>query len=173
MDARMKSESRGVFYDVKGMSAVFEEISNSSYEVRFAVEDFPLDEKALSFYEDGLVRLVKNPRFGILVDLGHMNMRLQKENSDFKGMSISQYLSGVPLRIIEVHIHDNMGDKDSHGHLGFGNLDFSEVANALETVGFEGVSTIEIAPSFHGSTPEQSKPLAKESLETWRGLWEP
>jgi hypothetical protein len=45
------------------------------------------------------------------------------------------------------------------------------VVDALETIGFNGISTIEIAPSFHDKTPAESKPMAKQSLEIWRDLW--
>ena len=171
-DAKRKSDSRGTFYDVPPMLPVFDEIARTTEQVRFAVEDFPLDEKARSFYSADLAPLMGNPRFGILVDLGHMNMRLKRQDSSFMGLGPSEYLSGIPLPIVELHIHDNHGAKDSHGHLGFGNLDFAAVTNALKSVGFEGVSTIEIAPSFHNSTPKLSKPLAKTSLDTWTSLWE-
>lgn len=64
-----------------------------------------------------------------------------------------------------------MGDRDSRGHLGFGNLPFEEVAAGLKAIGFDGISTIEIAPSFHGSTPAASRPHARDSLARWRGLF--
>jgi sugar phosphate isomerase/epimerase len=87
-------------------------------------------------------------------------------------MSVADYIGRLPLPIVEVHLHDNNGQKDEHGHFGLGNIDFGEVAAALKSVGFDGVSTIEIAPSFHGSTPAESKPRARESLERWKAIWE-
>jgi sugar phosphate isomerase/epimerase len=172
VDPLMKTDSRGSFYDVPSLITPLEELSRLSDRVLFAIEDFPLDTDAVSFYEESLAGLLANPNYGILVDVGHMNFRRQRDNSGFKGMSPLEYLSRIPLPIIEAHIHDNMGDKDSHGHFGFGNVDFPAVARALKEVGFDGISTIEIAPSFHGSTPTQSKPFARQSLDIWRSLWE-
>ncbi len=172
VDALMRTESRGSFYDVKAMAPVLEEVGRLPGEVAFGIEDFPLDQEALSCYRQDLAPLLANPKYGILVDIGHLNLRCTREGSAFRGMSPQEYLSRIPLRIVEAHIHDNLGEKDSHGHFGFGNLDFPRIAEALKAVGFDGISTIEIAPSFHGSTPQESKPLARQSLEIWRGLWE-
>ncbi|MFC1452144.1 hypothetical protein ACFLSJ_02215 [Verrucomicrobiota bacterium] len=36
--------------------------------------------------------------------------------------------------------------------------------------GFEGFCTIEIAPTFHGRTPQESKEDAMQSPEHWRSL---
>lgn len=172
MDALKTTDSRGTLFDAAGMAPVLREVGRVLDGVPFAIEDFPLDDKAVSFYEAEFVELMRNPNYGILVDIGHMNMRCTREGSAFKGMTPLQYLSRIPLPIIEIHVHDNVGDKDSHGHLGFGNVAFPDVAEALKQIGFGGISTIEIAPSFHGSTPRESKPYAKESLDIWRSLWE-
>jgi sugar phosphate isomerase/epimerase len=90
----------------------------------------------------------------------------------FEGVSVAEYLQRVPLPVVEVHLHDNNGERDEHGPFGLGNVDFDEVGEALKAIDFAGVSTIEIAPSFHGSTPADSKPHARASLATWRAIWE-
>lgn len=172
-DAQMLMESRGMLYDAAGMAATLSGILDISAgtELKIAVEDFPLDRAALDFYRDDLAPVLDHPWYGILVDVGHLNMRVRQEGY-FEGQSPEEYIAAVPLPIVEVHIHDNNGAKDEHGHIGLGNCDFAAVAAALKQVGFQGVSTIEIAPSFHGSTPAESKPDAKASLETWKALWE-
>ena len=86
----------------------------------------------------------------------------------FSALTPSEYLARLPVPLIEVHVHDNAGDQDSHSPLGSGNIPFEAVAQGLHGIGFDGVSTIEIAPSFHGSSPEESRPRAKDSLEQWR-----
>jgi sugar phosphate isomerase/epimerase len=171
VDALMRSDSRGRFYDVQSMVPVMLEVGQNMGSVCFAVEDFPLDSQALSYYQNDLSPLIDHPNYGILVDVGHLNLRCNDRCSSFYGMDVLEYLSGVPLPIIEVHLHDNLGTRDNHGHFGFGNINFSEVVDALETIGFNGISTVEIAPSFHDKTPAESKPMAKQSLEIWRDLW--
>jgi sugar phosphate isomerase/epimerase len=99
-----------------------------------------------------------------------MNLRMAQE--DYFATDVGDYISRLPLPIIEVHVHDNRGDRDSHEPLGAGDTPFPAVAGALMAVGFDGVSTIEIAPSFHGSTPGASKPHLQRTLETWRGMLE-
>ena len=168
-DPAMMSDSRGTFYDVKKMSTLLAEIQACSHdtELRFAIEDFPLDGLAIDHYQDELNPLLDYSRFGVLIDIGHMNLRIRHDDY-FRRYTLEEYLSCIPLPIIEVHVHDNAGEKDSHGHIGFGSINFAAAARGLRGAGFEGISTIEIAPSFHGSTPEESKPLAKESLSQWR-----
>jgi sugar phosphate isomerase/epimerase len=172
-DAMMRFEPRGGFYDTGGMVPVLRDIveMTEGADLRVAIEDFPLDGSAMAFYRDGLAPLLECPRHGILIDVGHLNMRLTG-GGYFAGMSVEDYVRAVPLPVVEVHLHDNNGQKDEHGHFGLGNIDFGEISEALKSVGFDGVSTIEIAPSFHGSTPAESKPRAKESLERWKAVWE-
>ncbi len=172
-DPVMTFEPRGGFYDTTRMVPLLRDIVEMSEgtQLHVAIEDFPLDDSAVDFYRQDLEPLLECPRYGILIDVGHLNIRLTG-GGHFEGMSVAGYIEGLPLPIAEVHLHDNNGQKDEHGHFGLGRIDFTEIAEALRSVGFDGVSTIEIAPSFHGSTPAESKPRAKESLERWRAIWE-
>ncbi|MBM3499926.1 MAG: sugar phosphate isomerase/epimerase [Armatimonadetes bacterium] len=139
--------------------------------VRVGIEDLPLDARALDTYRADLGPLVETGRYGMLLDVGHLNLR-RRQWPYFRGLSVAEYVERIPVPIIEAHLHDNNGQADQHGHFGFGDLDFGSVAEALKAVGFEGVSTIEIAPSFHDSSPPESKPHARASLEQWKQLWE-
>jgi sugar phosphate isomerase/epimerase len=172
-DPVMTFDPRGGFYDTARMVSLLRDLIELSdgTGLRVAIEDFPLDVSAVDFYRQDLGPLLECPRYGILIDVGHLNMRLTG-GGYFEGMSVADYIGRLPLPIVEVHLHDNNGQKDEHGHFGLGNIDFGEVAAALKSVGFDGVSTIEIAPSFHGSTPAESKPRARESLERWKAIWE-
>ncbi|HUT36304.1 MAG TPA: sugar phosphate isomerase/epimerase [Planctomycetota bacterium] len=173
MDAAMTADSCGHFYDGQKMAHFLAEIEDATdgTPLRFGVEDFPLDRLALDRYRDDLGPLLDCPRYGTLIDLGHLNLRVRQADY-FRSMTPADYIRRVPLPIIEVHVHDNKGERDSHGPIGFGTVAFAEIAAALREVGFDGISTIEIAPSFHGSTPAASKPRASESLQAWRALWE-
>lgn len=169
MDAAMAADSRGYFYDAARMARLLVEIDSATRGagVVFGVEDFPLDPAALEFYRGGLGPALPLERLGTLVDLGHANIR-RSRGGYFKGIGPAEQISRLPLPVIEVHVHDNAGDRDAHAPLGDGSLPVDEAARGLAAAGFDGVSTIEIAPGFHGSTPAESKPRARESLERWR-----
>jgi len=171
-DAAMVTDSRGTFHDPARMAPFLGAILDATEgtEVRVGIEDFPLDEAALDHYRADLEPLLASPRYGMLIDVGHMNMR-RTSVPYFDGLSVADYFAAAPLPVIEVHLHDNDGLSDQHAHFGFGNIEFGEVAAALDEIGFDGVSTIEIAPGFFGMDREEAKPHARESLRRWRELW--
>jgi sugar phosphate isomerase/epimerase len=138
--------------------------------LKFAVEDFPLDNLAIDYYSRDLRPLLDCSRYGILVDIGHMNLRRTGE-AYFRAFTVGQYIERIPRPIFEVHVHDNNGRQDEHKPLGEGNIDFAAIAAALKAIGFDGVSTIETAPSLHGRTPADDLPTVQPSLEQWRGYW--
>jgi len=171
-DAAMTTDSRGTFHDAARMAPFLGAILDATEgtEVRVGVEDFPLDDAALDFYRADLEPLLASPRYGMLIDVGHMNMRLT-DVEYFDGVGVRDYFANAPLPVVEVHLHDNDGHSDQHAYFGFGNIEFGEVAAALDEIGFDGVSTIEIAPGFFGMDREEAKPHARESLRRWRELW--
>lgn len=173
-DAAMTTDSRATFHDAARMAPFLGAVLDATdgTEVRVGVEDFPLDEAAVDFYRADLEPLLASARYGMLIDVGHMNMRLTG-GGYFEGMSVGDYFAAAPLPVVEVHLHDNDGLTDQHAYLGFGNIEFGEVAAALDEIGFDGVSTIEIAPGFYGMDREEAKPHARESLRRWRELWPP
>ena len=168
-DAAMTSDSRGTFFDWPRMNPLLEHVEQAAcrHDFRFGLEDFPLDAAALESYGDAIAPAVReSPRWGMLMDLGHLNLRLHQQPY-FQSLSPAEYVSRVPLPIIEVHVHDNDGTRDAHGPIGLGNTPFVEIAGALRTVGFGGVSTVEIAPAFYNATPADEKPLARTTLQRW------
>jgi sugar phosphate isomerase/epimerase len=115
--------------------------------------------------------VLADDRFGMLIDLGHLNLRRHKE-AYFGRLTAIQYILRAPLPIIEVHIHDNTGERDSHQALGEGNLALDDVIYGLHKAGFDGVSTVELVPAFHDSNSAVALPKVRESLELWRTTWE-
>lgn len=173
MDEAWKWDSRGQFHDTRRMVDLLKRIDGIGRDTHllFGVEDFPLDEECVDFCRTDLSEILDSPRYGTLIDIGHMNIRLATDEY-FRSMTPRDYVARVPLPIIEIHVHDNPGDKDSHQAIGQGNIDFGAVAEGLKRVGFEGVSTIEVAPALHGAPIQESKPRAVETLQQWRGIWE-
>lgn len=171
MDSCMREDSRGRLHHAKRISTALtrlQELTDGTG-VRLAVEDFPLDSLAINQFATDLDGVYEHPRTGILVDVGHMHIRMNKSEY-FGGMSVSEYFRRLPVPLVEVHLHDNCGERDQHAHFGFGSVRFPEIADALVEIGFDGVCTIEIAPGFHGRAPDESKPDAIRSLESWQRL---
>ena len=171
-DAAHTQTAGGTSYDMKKMQPVLADVADQTRDtdVLFGVEDFPLDSSALEHYHAGLEPFLDNPRFGTLIDLGHLNLRLHSVEH-FNARTPEEHLAAVPVPIIEIHVHDNNGRRDSHAHIGFGNGDFEAMARGLHAVGFDGVSTIEICPIFHDSTPAEARPRVRETLDRWRAIW--
>lgn len=168
-DAAMETTSRGMFYDMATMAPVLRTVAETAPGLRFGVEDFPLDAAAVDAYAEHLRPLLALDGFGMLVDLGHLNLR-RHMHPYFQAGDAAGYIRNVAAPIHEVHVHDNDGARDLHQHPGAGNADLAGAARGLREVGFDGVCTIEVAPSFHGATPAESRPALRGSLQAWRAL---
>lgn len=93
-----------------------------------------------------LIDRIGRKDFGILLDLGHMNLNWLRGE-----LPVDEYIYSLPLEIFELHIHDNDGEKDLHQPLGMGSLDLKTVAKALKRRKFDGVATLEIgSPNIAG-----------------------
>ncbi len=141
-------------------------------QVRVGVEDFPINADAMAAFADDLAPITGDPRWGILIDIGHMHIRLSGEGY-FAGMTVGEHLAQVPLEIIELHVHDNDGQADQHAPIGVGTVNFAQVAAAVCDAGFDGISTSEIVPRGQGvGSLKEAMPLARRSLECWRQVLE-
>lgn len=126
-----------------------------------AVEDFGLTELELSQIQ----HLKKQPRFGFLVDIGHMFIRMRGQRDQTKTLfahsDIESPIKQAPtwedfkyafltkeFPIFEMHLHNNDGTRDIHLFLEDGEMDISAVAKALRAIDYQGVLTIESAPGY-------------------------
>lgn len=128
---------------------------------KVAVEDFGLnaDER------EQIAHLKSDPRFGYLVDIGHLFIRLQGRNQSGKTLfthapdehpvceapDSSVFKAAFESKehpIFEMHLHNNDGVDDLHWFLEQGSMDVPAVAKALKEMGFGGVLTVESAPGF-------------------------
>ncbi len=173
-DATKGKEPRGTLYDTSEMVPFIRDLldETAGSGTLVGIEDFPLTREAADFYGDDLAPVIDDPRFGMLIDVGHMNMHLSSERH-YAGMTVAEYFRMLPLPVIELHLHDNNGHRDQHGWFGMGTLDFGAVAAAAAEIGFSGVSTIEIAPFMHESNPADDRPHARTTLDEWKALWPP
>ena len=126
LDPRCGIDAKGEFFDAQRMVSLLEHVRDRSERTgtQFGLEDFPIDDCALDRNREALGAVLDCPRFGALIDLGHMNLRLS-DNPHFREKGVEGYLSGVPVPIFELHVHDNYADGDRHMPPGQGNLDVS------------------------------------------------
>jgi sugar phosphate isomerase/epimerase len=81
--------------------------------LRIAVENvFDEDPEALAL----LIDRVASPSFGFCFDTGHFNL--------FSTVAMETWFASLGRHLLEVHLHDNLGEEDSHWALGRGNVDF-------------------------------------------------
>ena len=116
--------------------------------------NFPLasTESILKLIED-----IGSPHLKLCFDTGHANVT---------GESIGNSVRAAGKNLKIVHVHDNMGDKDSHLPPYEGTVDFGEFVEALYDIGFDGVMNLETSPQklpgFDNMTPEQ---ITEKELE--------
>ncbi|MCL5773391.1 MAG: sugar phosphate isomerase/epimerase [Firmicutes bacterium] len=77
-----------------------------------------------------LLREINSPNAKITFDISHANME--------KDSRIERFIELMPSEMIQMHLSDNMGEKDSHFPLGHGNIDFKTHIKALVNNGFCG-----------------------------------
>ena len=172
-DAPWKEITKGVFrIDPTSILGVFEKVLDLTRGsgIRVVLEDCPLDDdEARQFV--GWTE--KYPDWGILVDLGHMNMRLREPKHDVQPLkpgAVEEFLRGIPAPILELHVHSNDGSEDDHLPPYMGNTDLASAAHTLKQIGFSGVSTIEFGRAWCNGDQSEALVAAPRSLEYWKGL---
>lgn len=130
-----------------------------------ACEDTPLHQKTLDRY----LRILKpGDRFGMLLDVGHMNLRQHKmelyEPEDF-----IKAIERIPLPIMEIHLHDNRGRKDDHMFMGWGCLPLDAVVTGLKQKKFDGFVTVEVVQQDWSA--EKAFQYAQETRDAFLNCW--
>jgi len=83
-----------------------------------------------------LAEAIGSASFGLCFDTGHFNL--------FSTIPLQEWLSIVSPYLLELHIHDNDGTRDSHMPPGEGVVDFKALFDGLETLGADGfIVTVE------------------------------
>ena len=128
----------------KYVDYVLENVPNCSV----GLEDYCLNDNEKQDVE----RFKSEPRFGHLVDIGHLHLRLT-EAASAKGRvpvydEYLSYMRGLEFPVLEMHLHNNDGKKDQHQFLTCGSLSIPDMARMITEIGFDGVLTIESAPGY-------------------------
>ena len=151
---------------------------------KIALEDFGLTEAERAQIE----HLKGNPRFGYLIDIGHMYVRLcggngsgnplftnfPDECSSSEKPGYEEFLRAFLSKefpVFEIHLSNNNGVDDQHYFIEDGPLDIPAVARVLKTLGFDGVVTNESAPGYtFECEAEESDRRIIAGLEYWKTL---
>lgn len=170
--AKIKTDN-GVEYQTEAMVGVVAEMLRISDGAGFrvGVEDWPLNAEQLREAQE----LRVCPHYGMLIDLGHLNMRVRKSLNDFDSPfpieTAKAHLDAMQLPVNELHIHNNDGQRDLHAPPTVGTEDLTAVAGLLKAKGVKCISTIELVPAWCGLTDEQGMFAAREALGFWREVF--
>ena len=121
------------------------------HSVQIAVENLPEPFPFLMKNVEDFSRFYKDFQedLGLTFDIGHANMNKQ----------IIAFVTRFSSRIIHIHAHDNEGNQDSHLGIGYGNISWKEVAEAIKKSKYQGTIILE------------SVDHVGESLQTLRKLF--
>lgn len=153
-------------------------------DAKIALEDFGLNER-----ECEQIEYLKNePRFGYLLDMGHMIIRMNGKDQKGYGLFTTSEseggLIGIPHRedflrayrskefpIFEIHLHNNDGVRDLHEFLEDGVVDMLDIAHALNDFGYDGIVTIESVPGdrYADHRPSSDRRIL-QTFDYWRAL---
>ena len=128
---------------------------------KIALEDFGLNDKEKAQIE----HLKGNERFGYLVDIGHMYIRIcgkvkegltlfcnsLQECASNENPTAEDFLAAFKSKefpVFEIHLHNNDGADDLHYFLEDGTLNMKIIADVLKSIPYEGIVTIESAPGY-------------------------
>ncbi len=93
--------------------------------IAVSLENMPLLNITVGHTPEELLRMTEGTEIGICIDIGHANITGNKD----------AFLDLLP-NIGNIHIHDNMGERDEHLPLGEGNIDFERVLKRIVGSGY-------------------------------------
>ena len=82
-----------------------------------------------------LFEAIPSDFFGICLDVGHHNV--------FANGPLKKWIDTFNEKIMEVHLHDNDGEKDAHWAIGAGNVDFRGFFQLMRKNGLKPTITLE------------------------------
>lgn len=115
---------------LKALSKTAEE-----YGVTVAVENLPEKYGFLMKTAEDFQRFYTETGLetGIVLDFGHANLEGQ----------IDGFLQKLPKKIVHIHVSDNHGETDQHLGVGYGKINYPQIAQTLKQIGFSGNIVIE------------------------------
>jgi sugar phosphate isomerase/epimerase len=107
----------------------------SEYGVKIAIENVPEPYPCLMKNVEDFKKFYDEigEDIGLVLDIGHANINGQ----------IELFLKTFADRIVHIHAHDNDGKNDQHFGIGYGNIDWKNIANLLKRISYDKVVVIE------------------------------
>lgn len=124
------------------LSSLEELVNSTPDNIRFAVENTPVDSGRSDIIHDIVARFPEN-RVGICIDVGHANIVETAQSA----------ISTAGNRLIHIHASDNHGDKDDHLIPGDGNICWKTVMEELQKINFHGAFTLELRDNTQSDKP--------------------
>ena len=130
------------------------------YGVNILVENFNKMYKDDVYWIDNatdllrMIEIVDHPLFHAVWDVGHANLQPMPQQEELR-------LLGSHIRAL--HIHDNMGDKDTHMIPFQGTMDMDSILCGLQDIGYEGFFTFEVG-RFFAPTAQRRKDTEESRL---------
>ncbi len=148
---------------------------------KIALEDFGVTEAERAQIEP----LKGNGRFGYLIDIGHMNIRIHGKNTEpihlfrnspsecpqCENPGYREFLKAIRSKefpIFEIHLHNNDGVGDLHGMLENGTIDMHAIADVLKELHYDGIVTIETVPRLCGYEGDEADEKILETFAYWK-----
>ena len=109
--------------------------------VTICFENMPMPQLSVASPSEILkfVREIDDENFKICLDTGHVAV--------YKDMSLGDAVRELGSQIKVLHVHDNDGKVDRHMIPYFGVIDWADFGKALKDIAFDGVLSLETAPS--------------------------
>ncbi len=134
-----------VVYNSKNTIKALKYALKNTAGIKIGIENWTVNSCIADF--EVIAKAIKSKRLGMLLDIGHLNIAINKRLID--RADLNEYIAALPLPVIELHVHDNNGEDDSHLPLGRGNMDYQAVFNALKeakALAKNCVATLELKP---------------------------
>ena len=100
--------------------------------VNTTIENMPAFESMIYQDMNRLNEVLVEYDMGMTLDIGHAHHSKIPENE--------MYFDSIK----HIHIHDNMGDDDTHLPLGEGNIQFNDIINTFNDKNYDGIYMIEV-----------------------------
>ena len=101
-----------------------------------------------------LLDKLKNQNIGFCLDVGHQKV--------FSRSSLEEWIEVLGHHLKQLHLHDNIGERDDHLALGKGNINFTKL--------FECIQNLENKPIAITIEPHKEQDLFP-SLEYLKKIW--
>ena len=112
--------------------------ASKNHGIIFSIEnDHKSNDQILAGYSGQLMFLIEKVGCKITLDVGHANTLAR----------IETFMDTLAEHIVNVHLHDNNGEKDAHLSLGKGKINFSAVLENLRKTEYKGPLVVEVHSS--------------------------